>query len=131
MKLRPIVLLVLFLSQMTSANEVNILQASFSQHTSGLWSIKVTLKHDDASWKHYADDWRIVDEKGNILADRILVHPHINEQPFTRGLNNVKIPSNIKTVFIEAHDKVHGWSKNRLKVNLDDIKNGHLIVKAK
>lgn len=131
MKFIPVILLLFILSPKTSANEVKILRAQFSQNQSGLWSIKVTLRHHDTSWKHYADDWRVVDKKGNVLADRVLVHPHIHEQPFTRGLNNVKIPENIKIVFIEAHDKVHGWTKTILRINLMANKDGKLNVKAK
>jgi len=32
------------------------------------------------------------------------------------------------TGYIEAHDKVHGWSQNRLKVDLGNASGGHLHV---
>jgi len=101
------------------ADDVQILAADFHHNGGTHWSVSVTLKHTDTGWDHYADNWRIVDNKGNILGNRLLLHPHVNEQPFTRGLGDVKIPEGIKIVFIEAHDKVHGWTANRLKVDLD------------
>jgi hypothetical protein len=78
----------------------------------------VTLKHGDTGWDHYADAWRVVSSDGKELGLRTLYHPHVDEQPFTRSLGNVKIPSQMDTVFVEAHDKVHGWSKQRYKVKL-------------
>jgi hypothetical protein len=79
----------------------------------------VTLKHEDAGWDHYADSWRVLDAEDNVLAERILLHPHIDEQPFTRSLSGIKIPENIHTVYIEAHDKLHGWSADKLAVDLN------------
>ena len=100
------------------AGDVEIVSAELHHGGNRYWSVSVTLKHADAGWEHYADGWRVVDADGNILGKRILHHPHVNEQPFTRSLRDVKIPEDITSVYIEAHDKVHGWSPNRLKVEL-------------
>ena len=99
------------------ANDVEIVHASF-RYGGGDWSVDVTLRHDDTGWDHYADAWRVVAVDGGVLGTRTLYHPHENEQPFTRSLGGVKIPDGTKTVFVEAHDKVHGWSPQRLKVDL-------------
>ena len=82
------------------------------------WVFHVTLKHDDSGWDHYADAWRVVTKDGKELGTRTLFHPHVNEQPFTRSLADVKIPADASEVYVEAHDKVHGWSKQRFKVKL-------------
>lgn len=100
------------------ANEVAIKGVQFN-HANGNWTIHVTLKHDDTGWEHYADAWRVVDSKGSVFGTRTLYHPHENEQPFTRSLSGLVIPENIDHVYIEAHDKVHGWSKDRVKVDLN------------
>ena len=101
------------------AGEVEIVHASFRHSNPGTWSVEVTLKHADTGWEHYADAWRVVAADGKVLATRTLYHPHVNEQPFTRGLTGVAIPETMTTVFIEAHDKVHGWSQQRLQIDLD------------
>ena len=111
-------LFALTLLNMAHADDIEILTADFHHNGGDHWSVKVTLKHDDKGWDHYADNWRVVDGEGNMLGDRVLHHPHVDEQPFTRGLSDVKIPEGITTVYIEAHDKVHGWTPNRLKVDL-------------
>lgn len=66
------------------AGEVSILAADLKQQSNLTWSLSVTLKHADTGWDHYADNWRLVDKEGEILGDRVLFHPHVNEQPFTR-----------------------------------------------
>ena len=101
------------------ANQVAIRGVQLNQ-TNGEWTIHVTLEHKDTGWEHYADAWRVVNAKGSVIATRTLYHPHVNEQPFTRSLTGVIIPDNIATVYIEAHDNVHGWSKDRVKVDLDE-----------
>ena len=84
----------------------------------GGWNISVTLKHKDSGWNHYANAWQVVDEKNQLLGKRVLLHPHVNEQPFTRSLYSVKIPADVKVIFIEATDLVHGLSSDRLRIDL-------------
>ena len=52
----------------------------------------VTVSHPDTGWDHYADVWRILAPDGTELAERILVHPHVSEQPFTRSTAFVAPP---------------------------------------
>jgi hypothetical protein len=78
----------------------------------------VTLRHDDAGWDHYADGWEVLSPAGEILGKRALAHPHVSEQPFTRSLPGVKIPQEMRTVSIRAHDSVHGYNKEVYKVSL-------------
>lgn len=82
------------------------------------WRFSVTLKHADEGWDHYADLWQVIGPDGNVLGERMLAHPHVNEQPFTRSLGGVVIPAGIDTVTIRARDSVHGFSKNEQSVSL-------------
>lgn len=101
------------------AGDVEIKKVELRSNTAGSdWSFHVTLKHDDSGWDHYADAWRIVDEDGKELGKRVLFHPHEHEQPFTRSLSGVILPENA-IIYVEAHDKVHGWSKDRVKIDFD------------
>jgi len=133
LKLAGLVICIYLLSFNTAvnANEVQILSADFHNNNASTWSVSVTLKHDDKGWDHYADIWRIVSEKGDMLGKRVLYHPHVSEQPFTRSLAGIRVPEGINIVFIEAHDKVHGWSAARLKVDLTKAVDGRLTVDAK
>lgn len=110
------------------ANEVSILNVEFTQR-GDTWSVSTTLRHDDTGWDHYADAWRVVDEKGNELGKRVLFHPHENEQPFTRSLQNLVVPAGVSIVYVEAHDKVHGWSKDKVRVDLSRPKGDRFKVR--
>jgi hypothetical protein len=84
----------------------------------GVWDFHVTVRHDDTGWDHYADWWRITTTDGKEIAKRELQHPHVDEQPFTRSLEGVRIPDEVTTVVIEAHDKVHGYGGRKVTVDL-------------
>lgn len=99
------------------AEEAAIEFAMLEAHD-GSWTISVTLRHADTGWDHYADAWRVVDGDGTVLGRRVLAHPHVDEQPFTRGQSGIRIPADTPHVYIEAHDTVHGWSAERLAVDL-------------
>jgi len=117
-----IVLLLSIVVTPSYANDVEILDVKLEKKRSS-WTARVTLKHEDTGWDHYADGWRIVSSSGKEIAKRVLYHPHVHEQPFTRSLADIKLAENA-VVYIEAHDNVHGWSPNRVKVDLSR-KGGH------
>lgn len=103
------------------AGDVEIVMVSLSKRGDS-WDIETTLRHDDRGWNHYADAWRVVTADGHVLGTRTLYHPHVDEQPFTRSLRDVVIPPATTVVVIEAHDKVHGWSSQRVRVDLTEQK---------
>ena len=74
--------------------------------------VSVTLKHADTGWDHYADGWRIEAEDGTIIGTRELLHPHVEEQPFTRSLSVTDLPEG--PLFIRAKCSVDGWSETRV-----------------
>ncbi|MEM9970157.1 MAG: hypothetical protein AAF762_03525 [Pseudomonadota bacterium] len=78
----------------------------------------MTLRHADTGWDDYADGWRVVDENGAELGMRVLFHPHVNEQPFTRTLSGVQIPDGLTTVYVEARTNVDGWGDARFEVDV-------------
>ncbi|MDA8584947.1 hypothetical protein N9L47_01615 [Rhodobacteraceae bacterium] len=82
------------------------------------WSFSVTLRHGDTGWDDYADGWRVVTADGKELGLRVLYHPHVNEQPFTRSLSGVTVPDGVDKVFIEARTLPDGWGKARKEISL-------------
>ena len=82
------------------------------------YNFSVTLKHADEGWDHYADKWEVVGPDGTIYGTRVLAHPHVDEQPFTRSLSGVEIPTGISQVTIRAGDSVHGFGGREMKVTL-------------
>ncbi len=112
-----ITICLLLLVGLVRAGQVEIVNVKLQQQT-GSWSADVTLRHGDTGWDHYADGWRVVSPDGKVLGYRTLHHPHVNEQPFTRSLSGIDIPASLKNVVVEAHDKVHGWSADRVTIDL-------------
>lgn len=113
-----------------NANNVTVLAVAIIHQSQGEYLVNVKLQHQDTGWDHYADEWRLVDKQGNVLARRIMLHPHVNEQPFTRALNNVKLDDKLTMIYIEAHDTQHGWSNQKLEIDLNKMQGGKLTVKA-
>ena len=84
----------------------------------GSFRFDVTLEHADTGWDHYADGWEVISPAGEVLGKRVLAHPHVDEQPFTRSLSGVQVPAGVNTVSIRAHDSVHGYNKEIFEVDL-------------
>ncbi len=101
--------LALLAGQAARAGDVEILAAEARAESPGVWSFDVTLRHADEGWDHYADAWEVRSDGGAVLGRRTLLHPHADEQPFTRSLAGVTIPDGVERVVIVAHDTVHGW----------------------
>ena len=108
-------LILLFITSLYS-NEVDVINATASCQDNNCY-ITATLKHNDTSWKHYANKFDIIVDN-IIIATRILHHPHIHEQPFTRSISNVKIPNNTKTITIKAHDLIHKYGGKEFIIKL-------------
>jgi len=80
--------------------------------------VSATLRHADSGWDHYADRYVVLAPDGSELGQRVLLHPHVDEQPFTRGIADLAIPATIDHVLIFGHDKVHGDGE-KLKVPVE------------
>ena len=96
-----------------------VIEGVTAQKSGETWRFDVTLRHPDTGWDHYADGWRVVAMDGTILGTRILHHPHVSEQPFSRSLGGVRIPSGTDQVQIEAKCSVDGWSGSFVPVTLN------------
>lgn len=94
------------------AEPPQITQITASNQGGETWRFDVTIAHPDTGWDHYADGWRVLDMQGNELGIRVLAHPHVNEQPFTRSLSGVRIPAGTSQVQIQARDKPGGWNSD-------------------
>jgi hypothetical protein len=91
----------------------------------GTWAFHVTVEHPDTGWEDYADGWDVVTPDGEVLkpsADdpftRLLLHPHENEQPFTRSQSRIVIPEGVTQVRVRAHDLVDGYGGREVAVDL-------------
>ncbi len=84
------------------------------------WSFDVTLTHNDTGWDHYADQWVIINsETDEVLGTRVLAHPHVNEQPFTRSISNIIIDESVRHLEIRAKCTLHDYSGKSVLIDMD------------
>ena len=105
-----IILITTLIGGAAMASDVEIVNVEAHQN-GGTWRFDVTLRHADTGWDHYADGWEVLAPDGTSLGMRVLAHPHVNEQPFTRSLSGVAIPEGLTHVIIRARDNVDGWTE--------------------
>lgn len=78
----------------------------------------VSVHHEDTGWDHYANRYEIVGPDGEVIATRVLRHPHVDEQPFRRSLPRVRIPYATEGVEVRAGDLVHGLGGRTVRVKI-------------
>ena len=104
-----------------TAGEADVLKVKVkckdSKKSQNKCHFSVRVQHKDTGWSHYADRWEILSLDGEILATRVLAHPHVDEQPFTRSIT-AEIPPKHKSVIVRAHDSEHGYGGKELTVIL-------------
>ena len=112
-------LICLFCLSLPAHADDAVIEGAVARATGSGWTFSVTLSHGDTGWDDYADGWRIVAVDGRELGMRVLYHPHVDEQPFTRSLSGVDIPDGTTEVFIEARTNADGWGTARFPVALE------------
>jgi hypothetical protein len=100
------------------AGEADVIEVEARKSGAGTWRFDVTVRHADTGWDHYADGWDVLAPDGTVLGTRVLAHPHVNEQPFTRSLSGVAIPAGITEIRIRARDSVHEYGGAEVTVTL-------------
>lgn len=100
------------------AGEADVIGAEARQIEGESWSVSATILHADTGWEHYADRFDVLAPDGTVLAERVLLHPHVEEQPFTRSVR-VTIPGDIDRIIVRAHDSVHGLGGAESEITLE------------
>lgn len=80
------------------------------------FDVTVSSPYDSA--QRYADAFRVMNADGRVFGERVLLHDHAGEQPFTRDLHGVSIPPGVRQVVVQARDRVHGYGGKTLGVSL-------------
>ena len=100
------------------AGEADVVAVDVRASGDGTFRFDVAVRHADTGWDHYADLWEVVAPDGAVLGARVLLHPHVDEQPFTRGLSGVRIGQAIRTVRVRARDKADGYGGREMVVSV-------------
>jgi hypothetical protein len=87
----------------------DVIQVEVEEADDGTFTISATVASADIGWDKYADAWEVRAPDGTVLGTRELLHPHVDEQPFTRNLTGVEIPAGMETITVAARDSVEGF----------------------
>jgi hypothetical protein len=96
----------------------DVLKVGVRKSAPGVFRFDATISSLDTGWKKYANAFRVKTVDGQVLGVRILYHPHVDEQPFTRSLGGVKIKSGMRQVIVDARDSVKGWGGKSVRVRV-------------
>ena len=98
------------------AGEAGVIAAKARRGADGTGSFAVTLCSNGKDWRYYCDRFEVRAPDGRALGVRQLLHPHADEQPFTREPDGVEIPAGVRGVPIRAHHNARGYDGDTLKL---------------
>jgi len=85
----------------------------------GAYTFSVTVSSPDTGCDQYADWWEVLDEEGQLLYRRVLLHSHVGEQPFTRSGGAVAVAVG-QIVWVRAHMNTSGYGGVAFKGSVQD-----------
>ncbi|MFZ5558057.1 MAG: hypothetical protein ACOZDY_15285 [Pseudomonadota bacterium] len=88
-----------------AAADVSAVQATGAP---GAYTFAVTVRSPDKGCNQYADWWEVLSADGRLLYRRVLLHSHVDEQPFSRSGGPVAIKAG-DTVYVRAHMSTTGY----------------------
>lgn len=80
----------------------------------GAYQFAVKIASPDTGCEQFADWWEVFDEDGQLLYRRILLHSHVNEQPFVRSGGPVDVSADT-LVYVRAHMNTTGYGGQVMK----------------
>lgn len=109
--------------------DANVIYVKAIQASDGSWTFHVTVTHPDTGWDDYTNGWDVVTPDNSVIKPdpnsaftRLLLHPHVNDQPFTRSQANIVIPAGVTIVTVRAHDFIDGFGGLEVAVDLSIAK---------
>lgn len=102
------------------AGEADVIAVAAERHpgTEDMFDFRVTILSNDTGPGYHADAFEIVAPDGRILGRHDLPQPNQTEQPFTRVLENLKVPVGIDRVTVRARHKPRGYDGQSVSIQL-------------
>ena len=75
------------------------------------YTFAVTVSSPDTGCNRYADWWEVVTPEGELIYRRVLLHSHVDEQPFERTGGQVNITPE-QPVIVRVHMSPDGYSNS-------------------
>jgi len=100
-------------SIMTNSIHADVLSVNVTGQANA-FQFNVQVSSPDTGCDQYADWWEVLSEDGQLIYRRVLLHSHVNEQPFTRSGGPVGIDSDT-VVILRAHMNEGGYGGTALR----------------
>ena len=95
------------------SDQASVLEVGVSGEP-GAYSFSVKISSPDEGCNHYADWWEVISQDGDLIYRRILLHSHVDEQPFTRSGRPIPIDEDT-VVLVRAHMNTTGYGSVVMK----------------
>lgn len=92
----------------TNSTNAQVLRVE-AREKPGSYNFAVTISSPDTGCEQYANWWEVLSEDGKLLYRRILVHSHVDEQPFTRSGGSIPLQPN-QVAIVRVHMHPTGYS---------------------
>jgi hypothetical protein len=99
------------------SDQAEVLEVKVSGEA-GVYNFSVTISSPDEGCNQYADWWEVISQDGELFYRRILLHSHVNEQPFTRSGGPVAIEADT-IVLVRAHMNSGGYGSLAMQGSLE------------
>ncbi|MEO8144490.1 MAG: hypothetical protein ABI654_09770 [Betaproteobacteria bacterium] len=114
----PAFLLLALAASFANAGDADVVDVKVRRSAPGIYDFDITVRSVDKGWDYYADAFEVLAPDGKVLGQRILLHPHETEQPFTRDLYGVRVPAGVAEVVVRARHKPKGYGGKSVRVRL-------------
>jgi hypothetical protein len=84
----------------------DVVDVAVTADGTGSRTFSVTIRSDDVGWEAYADRFEVLVD-GDVVGERVLTHPHVDEQPFTRSSGGLVVGPG--SVTVRAHHTTGGY----------------------
>ncbi len=105
-------------AQTPEAKFPDVVAVKVSARSNNTFDFDVTMTSPYDTAQRYADAFRILGPKGEVYGERVLLHDHADEQPFTRELYGVAIPAGITSIQVQGRDQKSGYGGRQQSVAL-------------
>ena len=116
----PLLALLLLAAQAAHAGEADVIAVAAERHpgTEDMFDFRATILSNDTGPDYHADAIEVTAPDGRVLGRLELTQPSPNEQPFTRVLEDVKVPVGIERVTVRARHKPRGYDGQSVSILL-------------
>ena len=101
-----------------SQKHPDVVDVKVQARGSNRFDFDVTLSSPYDTPGRYADAFKVMGPKSEMYGERVLLHDHQTEQPFTRDLYSVLVPAGVRVVTVQGRDQKFGYGGKTMQVAL-------------